>query len=376
MATLAHPHESSWQKPIYLLIPITLLAIFIAIAAALALRPQFQPPATPLSASWLPDDSEIQVSLPPNAPTRRYVFNGNPLNTTLVTLESAAPTFAFRAEIMDEEETLIAAFDSRLQIAALALMPYDGAFEIAISSVDEQTSGAVNLAIGDSAARSGSAPAAIMSKSLPQCEISNSLGGEALIRSAPASEYDPLGTLSAQMMLPVLGRTDDGWLAVNYGERQGWVRGDVVSLNGQCEALTHLTNPTVPVAAVDAEAFLLEFDRDSSGQFRDSISTPQGDASDLVWLRAINLNSTAPNNYREFTLTMNCSGAGAQHLRWGSPYEPTLRCGESARLPFIFNLNQQPITIIVEPNAPQSYIEYEISVGMTGAVVDDAQAVG
>ncbi|MCL4248287.1 MAG: hypothetical protein KJ065_09085 [Anaerolineae bacterium] len=66
-------------------------------------------------------------------------------------------------------------------------------------------------------------------------------------------------------------------------------------------------------------------------------------------------------------MTLNCTGIGAEHLRWGSPYEPVLRCGDSVELPFLYEISQQPLSIVFEPNSPQSYVEYMLTVTSNSA---------
>lgn len=301
------------------------------------------------------------------AQERTYAFNADPLHPTLIVLEARTPGFAFAAEVRNDEEELIAHFDSRMQIAALALEASGGSYRLMLRPANAQEVGVVLVSIGAAAAARSSPPAAILNKAAPPCQIMAATTASALVRSAPSSDYEVIGTLAAGTLLPILGRTDNGWYAVNYAERQGWLAGDVGTLLGQCDPLQRLNNPAIPIAATDSDVYLIEVDRDGSAQLHEAMSTPLGDTSDLVWIRAINLYTQSPNNYREFALTLNCTGIGADHVRWGSPYEPTLRCGESATVPFLFNLNQQPVAIVFEANSPQSYVEYMLTVSSTTA---------
>ncbi len=227
----------------------------------------------------------------------------------------------------------------------------------------------MTVALGATAAARSSPPAAILSRAAPPCQLTSN-EAHALVRSAPSQEYTILGTLSPDRYLPVLGRTDDGWYAVNFAEHQGWLSAERASLVGDCVHLPRLLNPVIPAAPPDPDVYLIEIDRDSSGQMRDAISTPQGDSSDLVWVRAVNLDTKAPNNYREYTLTLNCTGAGVENLRWGAPLYPNLTCGDSVTLPFLNLLNQQPISVVIAPGSTQSYIEYMLTVTSSTAWQD------
>jgi hypothetical protein len=193
------------------------------------------------------------------------------------------------------------------------------------------------------------------------CHVTNAVGVDALVRSAPAAQYTILGFLPANGSLPVIGRTDNNWYTVNFAERQGWITGGVVALAGDCGSLPLVRNPTIPNAPADTQAYLLQVDRDASGSFHEKISAPDGDSSDLIWVRIINLDSHPPNNYREFALTLDCTGTGVDAVRWGSAYAPNLTCGGSIVLPFLNGNSQQPIVVLLPPGSHQSYVEYTLS---------------
>ncbi len=351
-----------------LVIPVLLaLLAFVVFIGLLLLRPNVTTPQTTPPLNWLPDDGEIPISLLPGVQSRTYAFHGRPSQPTLLTLQTTVPTFAFAAQIKDDKGDTVANFDQPLQVAALALAPSTGSFQLTVQATEKDSAGTVVVAIGAAAAARSSPPSAILNKAAPPCQLTTESGAAALVRGAPSRDYEVIGTLQPGAYLPVLGHTDDGWFAVNYGERQGWLTEDVSILAGQCEPIPHLLNPVIPTAPADPDIFLLEVDRDGSNQLHDVVSLPNGDASDLVWLRAINLYNQSPNNYRVFSVTLNCTGIGAEHLRWGSPYEPVLRCGDSVELPFLYEISQQPLSIVFEPNSPQSYVEYMLTVTSNSA---------
>lgn len=205
------------------------------------------------------------------------------------------------------------------------------------------------------------APLVDAPKLAPQCLVGSAVPGDLLVRSYPGAEFAELGTLVAE--LTALGLTDDGWVTVNYGERRGWLRAENLRFSGVCAALPRVRNPLIPVAAPDAEVFALQVDRDGDGSFRNTISTPEGDALDILWVVIINLYTQPPNNLREFTLTLDCDGAQPDAVRWGWAYEtPTLTCGDALTLPFTLDNPQQPFSITYAPNSPQSYINYVLRV--------------
>jgi hypothetical protein len=363
------------------LIPVVLLLLMFGVLMALLLHPTTLPPP-PTAPNWLAENSATEVRLLPGRPSQIYAFNASPTESTLLSLEAGAPGFAFAAQVKDETGEVVAQFDSRVEVAALSLAPRVGSYQLMLSSLHSNSIGSVNVAIGAAAAAQSNPPAAILSKAAPPCQVTTASALSALVRSAPATDYEVLTTLASGSYLTVLGITDDGWYAVNLNERMSWMQRDVATLVGTCDVIPRLLNPIIPVAPSDPEVYMVEVDRDSTGQLRDAISLPQGDASDLVWVRAINLYNFAPNNYREFSVTVNCTGVGAEHLRWGSPFDPTLRCGETFNLPFLYEISQQPIAIVFAANSPQSYVEYNVTIVSNTAqpppslVVDETGAVG
>lgn len=373
--------DESQSKTVLTLTLIAIVLIVFVILIILVLRPTLTPPTPPVAPNWIAPNSETQVSLIPGTGERVYAFGASATQPTLLSLRANEHGFTFAARVRDDSGATIATFESGLQIAAVALAPREGSYQLALSAAQSDSSGMVNIAIGSAAAAQGNPPATILSKAAPPCQLTTNSANAVIVRSAPSTDYEVLSGLQPGSFLPVLGRTDDNWYAVNYNERQTWMAGDAVALVGSCDSVPRLINPTIPDAPVDPDVYLLEVDRDGSGLIRDALSTPQGDSSDIVWVRAINLYTQAPNNYREFTLTLNCTGIGAEHLRWGSPYEPTLRCGDTAILPFLFDLNQQPLAVVFEANTPQSYVEYMLTItSATGAaqpaIVDANGAVG
>jgi hypothetical protein len=367
------------------LIPVALLLVMFILLLVLLLRPALQPPPPSIAPTWLEENSSTEVRLLPGGSSPLYAFRANPAQATLLAMESSTPGFSFAAQVTDESGALVAAFDSRLQVAALSLAPRSGSYQLKLSALQGSSIGNVNVAVGAAVSAQSNPPAAILSKAAPPCQVTPATDAATLVRSAPHGDYEVLTALTPGNYLPVLGRTDDGWYAVNLNERMSWMSQDVTTLVGVCDSVPRLLNPIIPAAPLDPQVYLVEVDRDGGGMMRDAISAMQGDSSDLVWVRAINLYNFAPNNYREYSITVNCTGIGAEYLRWGSPYQPTLRCGETFALPFLYEISQQPIAIVFDANAPQSYVEYMINVVSSTAIsapgspnvpMDEAGAVG
>jgi hypothetical protein len=135
----------------------------------------------------------------------------------------------------------------------------------------------------------------------------------------------------------------------------------VVSLpEGSGQTYVSYTLRAVPAAPYDTAEFLFGLDRDSGGQFNESISYPDGDRSDLIQVTISNLIDRPPDNYREVSLTLYCSGVGAEQVRWGLPDKPNLLCGQTIKMPFIANSNRAPLAVVLPDGSAQSYIHYTL----------------
>ncbi len=346
------------KMALFTLPPLVLLAVAGLI---LSLRAAPAAPAAALP-TWLPANSQTNVQLTPGSAPLLYSFNLT--GATRVKLDTSSPNFGFAAEIHDSAGQMVAAFHERLQTVQFTLA--SGLYQLVVSGVDPKQMGTVSLALGDAVI----APQALdgAAQHVLDCQITNTSPADVLVRSAPAAQYAVLGTLTQKGALAALGRTDNGWFSIAFGERQGWIRSDVVTPSGNCGSLPVVHNPAIPVAPVDVPAYLLQVDRDGSGVFTQAISTPDGDHDDLIWVRVINLYTEPPNNYRQFVLTLDCRGERTDYLRWGSPYAPTHRCGESITLPFLTGDEQQPISVLFAPGSPQNYVDYQLRVELPKSV--------
>jgi hypothetical protein len=120
-----------------------------------------------------------------------------------------------------------------------------------------------------------------------------------------------------------------------------------------------------PAAPNDPDTFVFGIDRDGGGQFNETISYPVGDQLDVLQMAVTNLTARAPNNYREFNLTLHCGGIGVEHLRWGAPENPSLKCGQTIKLPFMHSLNQTLLMTVPDDSA-QTYIYYTLVASPAG----------
>lgn len=363
--SVTYPDTSmKWMK-IFLLIAV--LVVLVAIAFLIVELGLFQP-ADNTQATLLPAFSNTRVNFAPGEDRRLYRFNAHPTDFTLLRLDSETPGFVFAAEIQNQDGEIVGLFNGVLENVQIDLPPDDGLYQVAVVSVDPERSGTVTLSVTSVQLHEVSAAPIYNPVVAPPCSIINTTPADVLVRSAPSDNFAMLGTLPPATTLPALGRTDDGWFAVNFAERQGWLRADVAAPQGDCAALPSILNPTIPSAPEDVAAYAIEIDRDGEGLFREVISYPQGDTNDLLWVSIINLHTEPPNNYREFTLTLNCEGSGLEAVRWGLAYAPNMTCGQSVVMPFINGANQQPFSITLPQGSRQSYVQFSLSVTPAGSV--------
>lgn len=126
-----------------------------------------------------------------------------------------------------------------------------------------------------------------------------------------------------------------------------------------------------PVAPPDQNGYGVALDRDSGAAFSEMISYPEGDPSDFVQFAVPNFDQTPANRYREFYITLDCSGVGTQNVRWGAPDKLVLTCGQSILVPFSTGTNVQNFIIALPDKSGQSYVSYTLRA--VPAAMDDGQ---
>lgn len=313
------------------------------------------------AAIWLTPNAALTVDIPTGAAPRLYAFQTNPTADTLLRLSTDNTDFAFSAEIRDSRGGLVASLDgNRLLDARLTIGPGQGVYQIAVGAATAHQPGNVVLALGSPAAATPSAATSV-------CGLIAADNIPAGIFAAPQSQAVLIGELPVTGLLMARGRLRGGWYAVEAAGRAGWIAAASVHLQGACTTLPVVLDPTIPSAPKDTEPHTLYVDRDGSGSLSGVVGAPLDDALDAVWVVVLNLYDRPPSNYREFRLTLTCTGVGVENLRWGAPQSPTHRCGESLSVPFLFNLAQQPIVALIPTGSEQSYVTYTLSATSNGA---------
>ena len=208
-------------------------------------------------------DIPTTINIPPGAAPMLYSFTAPQNGLLTLTLSTSTPNFAFLARVYGPEGNLVAGLAGQaLTTAALSVGPGNGFYEIAISALDPETQGTVQLLLTlGSAPASGGQPgvlpgsglatptpavAAPVATSTPSvCQATSSVNVN--VRGGPGTNYPAFGSLFAGTALNVVGRNSTStWYVVDYNGRQGWVANSVVNVTGPCASLPFIADPPTP----------------------------------------------------------------------------------------------------------------------------------
>lgn len=130
----------------------------------------------------------------------------------------------------------------------------------------------------------------------------------------------------------------------------------------------------MPIAPADEDQHVMPLDKNQGGIIQQTISYPAGDQSDILALYAHNLEEQSPNNYRQYTLIMRCTGNGVEHLRWGIGQQ-NLRCEDSFSVSMVNTDNVKYLTVAIEGHNGQAFVDY-VLYAVPSAPVDEAYWFG
>lgn len=330
--------------------------------------------------TWLQPDNLMYVDVPAYDSTQLYSFQANPTAPTQLTLRPLTTDVRYDAEVRDEQGTVVATLGGAMRNAVMTLDPDDGLYEIAIQSKSNNPAGMLTLLLGSQTLRpvpdyrTVTASAVVQPQTNVQplnftapldssvCSVSSNTGGNVNIRNGPGINYDVVGSLALGQSLTVTGQTQDGWYQATLNGQPVWVSGSVVSLYGACNQLPDVTPAQTVVSQPDVDNLQLVVDRDGWGNLSETLSYQEVDSQDLILMTVTNLTTVAPDNYREFSLTLLCSGTGVDFIRWGAPDQPTHRCGSSIVLPSTPTYNQQWIAVALPDKSGLSDVSYMLYV--------------
>lgn len=200
-------------------------------------------------------NAETQVDLSPVTPAQNYSFEVN--DSAVLNLTSATQGFTFRATVKDAEgQTVAEIIGGALQTAALTFS--QGSYQVTLSLVQEDTRGAVQVAVSD-------APVVVNEAVTGGIEAANPDVGECTatapdsdisVRGGPGTEYARVDVLPQNETVPVTAISTIGWVVVDTGSTEGWVAESVVILVGECNRLPFeaLPTPSTPLETPEGDA--------------------------------------------------------------------------------------------------------------------------
>lgn len=156
-----------------------------------------------------------------------------------------------------------------------------------------------------------------------------------------------------------LGCNNQTMINISYADPVKYITVDMAQIEGQ--SFVDYTLYVLPLAPID-DTFWFSIDRDNGGIFNETLSAPMGDTSDTIEVIMSNLAPTAPNNFRQMTLTLYCHGFNEGNIRWGLPDNPALGCGQSVSTAFLDSANQQTLEIVALDASIQTYVNYTLVV--------------
>ncbi|MBI1277289.1 MAG: SH3 domain-containing protein [Anaerolineaceae bacterium] len=322
----------------------------------------------------LQPDSPTMVSFPLMAASQVYDFTADAQLPIQVSLMPITNDLSYTAELRDERGSVMATVSSSaIQNAVLTVGPGSQHYQVAIKSNNTNLQGILSMQVARTNILTSEqqsvikAPvqspivvpyqppvaAAVTNNSFAPCSVSSKTGASVNLRNGPGLNYAVVDALAYGTALSVSGKTGIGWYQVIHNGQVQWVAESVTALAGDCKNL-----PDVMPFDPNNGAVKLSIGENGWGSLNDSVTSVSGSANDLILVTAPAL-VTNPQ-YEEFTLTLVCSGNGADNVRWGAAEKPTLKCGSSVVMPMTSNYRQQVIAVSMPLSAAYDTVQYTL----------------
>jgi len=318
----------------------------------------------------LQPDSPTIVSFPLMAASQIYAFTADAQVPLQVSLVPITHDFTYTAELRDERGGVMATVSSSaIQNAILTVGPGSQRYAVAIKSDNTNLQGILSMQVAranisntvpEAVRAGGQSPivvpyqpvaASIPNDPLAPCSASSSTGVNVNLRSGPGMNFGVVSALVYGTALTVSGKSNNGWYQVVDNGQVLWVAESVTTLAGDCKNLLDVTPQTANSGTVQ-----LSIADSGWGSLNDNITSMVGSADDLIIVTA----PTVGQSYQEFTLTLVCSGSGADSLRWGAAEKPTLKCGSSVVVPMTANYRQQMIAVTLPISTVYNTVQYTL----------------
>ena len=350
-------------------------------------------------------ETVTQLNIPLGAPSQTYSFMLSPDSITTLSASTDTPGFAFTIDVRDSNGQSVAFLSNGVQSALLSFAPSDAAlYEVKVTAASADQTGAVSLLVSGSGAGATTPPPAATEEATtnqgvdplagigPSDACTVSPRNNANLRSGPGTNFDIAGQLIGGQLANPSGQASgaDGfiWYQLPAGP---WVRSDVVASAGACISLPTVQVTTAPpppttteeaptgetgentennntgeenntgvqTAPPDTNQYILNVDRDENTQFSEVVSYPDGDTVDLISVNIDGLSNQPPNNTREFSFTLVCTGTGTENVRWGTGQSGGLTCGGTITRLFTNDSDSVLLNVRIESGGP-SYVPYTI----------------
>lgn len=329
----------------------------------------------------LQPDSPTMVSFPLLAASQIYAFTADAQLPIQISLVPITRNLAYTAELRDERGGVMATVaSSTIQDAVLTIDPGIQRYTLAIKSDNTTLQGMLSVQV----ARSGvvSPNIAAIKAAIPTlepvpfqsvaivntpaayepCAAASNTGASVNLRNGPGTEYAVVETLLYGSVLSVYAKSSNGWYQVILDGQLFWVSGTVTSITGDCANLIDATPATLQ--PVDSSVRLVIADN-GWGSVNENVDSNAVNSNDLIVISSPTVDTSA-QHFQEFTLTLLCSGSGAEGLRWGAIEAPSLKCGGSVVLPLTAAYREQTIAVTLPQSASYNEVQYTLMAARRG----------
>jgi uncharacterized protein YraI len=342
----------------------------------------------------------VILAVNPQTPAQTLQFAADPNAPTPVTIQGDV---GFSVSVYFQDSRLLAIFDGSVtQQVDFSVMSGSETYQIVIYQ-QTTTPGSITVQLSSAGSTSTTAPTDSSSTTgttettpsldLTVCNVMGNQGG-INVRSGPGTNYSVIGQLQPTI---VTGYASD-WYTINYNNRTGWVYSGVVTTEGACSALSYVNPPPAPVVPPTATTsssapatatphqsggdqptsapppttasvqtappdgnYTFDVDRNNGGTFHEVISYHEGDTSDLITVD-VNLGQLSPDNARNVSITLSCSGTGTENVSFTrqSPNAQRYTCGQTITYRYAHPYSTQPYYVFIDSGGP-SYVNYTLT---------------
>lgn len=326
--------------------------------------------------------SETTVALiSDGAYSKTYQFTGDRQYTSNLQLSTKHEEVTYSAQVSNFTGKIIATLnETQLSNLELTIPIGEKQYYVTIASKQEAWLEDITITVNpiknEPQTRNASYIPIAYSSAPSTCEIWANQDNTVNLYAQPMSTSQALLVLPMNIPFIADARTLDGWYRLTIDNTIGWVDGNLVNLSGNCVGLPvdTMIQPTAVLdmttsAPYDVDRHYFAIDINQGGVFRNTISYPNGDSSDIIQTTLSNIHAN-----RTIGITMTCNGTGSESLKWGLSDENMMNCGDTLELGFTERNNDIHLTVMLSAVNGQQYVEYQLT-AMPIAPKDDEQQI-